>query len=659
VLDSIYLKYHRKLGGLMILLLFVMAQWGNDNLEAKCLHAVPYDHYARAESTHAYDVLRYDLDVTVPMTERSIQGINRISCRSRENALNTLVLHSYTLTIDSVKVDGAAATFSTAGESLVVNSPQTYNTGDSFDIEIGYHGSWSVTYTQTGLVYYPRNYDANTYHAESYTLGEPWDARRWMPCYDEPYDKADYGCVISVTAPDSFVVCANGELISVVNNPNTTRTYTWQEDYPISTYLMHFGVSKYAVWSDWFYSNSGDTVEIRHFMWPEDSALSISSFQYLPDAMYLFDSLYGPYPFDRYGQDVVYPYAWGGMEHQELSTIHRTWLLYQSDRGMAHELSHMWWGDMVTCVDFRDIWLNEGCATYSDANYIWYRQGYSQFISLMLSRAQTYFQEDMAWRHSLYDPPSSELFNYGYTYCKASWVMHMLRYLDQDQFFNAMQVYRDSFQYGNASTADMNDVFSSVYGTDLTWFFDEWVYGQGYPEYHVFWESVPSGNDFQTTISIHQEQTNAPVFHMPVEIMLFTTGPDTLIKVPVTSSPQQVVITLPDSVTAIGFDPDAWILKTCQVFVGVDEYGQKSPVEELSFANNPASSPKVRLALNHQTHVRIQLYDVSGRLVKQVLAENRGPGTYDMSVGKMNAGIYFCRLETDRGEMVKKLVVIE
>lgn len=644
----------------MIFVLLVVAQWGSDNLEAKCFHSVPHHQYTRAESTHAYNVLKYELDVAVPMTERSIQGTNKISCRSREDGLNTLVLHSYTLTIDSVRVDGAAATFTTAGESLVVNSPQTYNTGDSFDIEIGYHGSWSVTYSQTGLVYYPRNYNANTFHAEAYTLGEPWDARRWMPCYDEPYDKADYGCVMSVTAPDTFVVCANGELISVVNNANNTKTYTWQEDYPISTYLMHFGVSKYAEWSDWFYSNSGDTVEIRHFMWPEDSSLSVWSFQYLPDAMYLYDSLYGSYPFDRYGQDVVYPYAWGGMEHQELSTIHRNWLTGQSDRGMAHELAHMWWGDMVTCIDFRDIWLNEGCATYSDANYIWYTRNYSEFLSLMQTRAQYYFQSDQSWRHPLYDPPLSQLFDYGYTYCKACWVMHMLRYLDQGQFFPAMQAYRDSFEYDNASTDDMNAVFSSVYGCDLTWFFDEWVYGQGHPDYRVFWESVPAGNDYQTTICIHQLQTNAPpVFHMPVEIMLFTSGPDTMIQVPIATAPQQVVITLPDSVTAVGFDPNAWILKKCQVFVGVDEFGQANPVNDLFFVSNPTTNPRIGFSLNHRTDVRILLYDVSGRLVKEISGGSKTAGTYELNIGQINAGIYFCSMKTEQEEITKKLVVID
>jgi aminopeptidase N len=239
-----------------------------DNLEAKYFQPRPDCHFQRAESTHAFNVLKYELDLNVPMTERSIQGINNIFCRSREDGLNTAILHSHTLTIDSILVDGTAATYATSGESLIINLPYTYNTDDSFSIHIGYHGSWSVTSYQAGFVYYPKNYNSNTLHSIAYTLGEPWDARTWMPCYDEPYDKADYGCVIAVTVPDTFIVCANGELINVTNNPDTTITCVWEESYPIATYLMHFGASRFSVWSDWFVPASGDSVEIRHFVWP-------------------------------------------------------------------------------------------------------------------------------------------------------------------------------------------------------------------------------------------------------------------------------------------------------------------------------------------------------------------------------------------------------
>lgn len=378
----------------MPLIFFIYIQWKSDNSEAKYICSMPAFQYQCAESSHSFNVIKYELEVNLPMTTRSLSGINKIRCLSMVDGLDIAVLHSRTLIIDSVKVDSITTSYSTMGETLLINLPHSYNTGDSFTMAISYHGFWNITGYQTGFVYYPKNYDSNTLHTIAYTLGEPWDARSWLPCYDEPYDKAENGCIISVTVPDTFVVCANGELMNVTNNPGGTRTFTYEESYPIATYLMHFGASRFAKWSAWYYSPAGDSVELRYFVWPEDSVQSVTSFQYLTVAMALFDSLYRRYPFNRYGQDAVYPFGWGGMEHQEQTTIHRYWILWQSEVGMAHELAHQWWGDMVTCVDFRDIWLNEGFATYSDANYRWYRFGYPDFLNTMQDRADDYFQSD-------------------------------------------------------------------------------------------------------------------------------------------------------------------------------------------------------------------------------------------------------------------------
>jgi len=648
------------------MIILLCTQWTADNIEAKYACPCPHVYAERAESTHAYNVLKYELDVDVPMTDRSLQGINQILCMSREDGLVTAILHSHTLTIDAVEVDGQSATYSTSGDSLIIDLPKPYNTGDFFTIEITYHGSWSVTPSQIGFVYFPKQYYSDVFHSIAYSISEPWDARRWMPCYDEPYDKADSGCVISVTVPDSFVVCANGELIDVTSNPDTTKTYTWEESYPIATYLMHFGASRYAQWSDWWHDAYGDSIEIRHFMWPEDSALSVTSFQHLPAAMALFDSMYGTYPFDRYGQDVVNPYEWGGMEHQELSTINRSWLINQSDRGMAHELAHMWWGDMVTCVDFRDIWLNEGCATYSDANYIWHLYGYGNFRNLMMQRRSYYLQADNAHRRPLYDPPPGQIFNYGYTYCKACWVMHMLRAVDvyntgtDTTYFDAMAVYRDSFEYGVASTDDMNAVFSYVYGYDMTWFFDEWIYDQGHPEYYVFWLCEPYGQDYLAKIKINQVQTNAPVFHMPVQIELNTTGGDTVVGMTITSNSEYAEFVVADSVTSIDFDPNDWILKEHQVFYGIEEYADEHyVVGGLSFSSNPARDVTIAYSVPQQGAVRIVLYDVSGRLQKELYADVQTAGQHEIYVPDLSAGIYFCRLVTSVTNEGKKLVIID
>lgn len=644
----------------MLFLLFFFAQWHDENLEAKFVHHYPTMLSERAESLHTYDVLKYELAVDLPMTQRSMQGFNTIICRSRVDNLNTLPVHSSTLVIDSVFVDGASATYTPSGDSIIINLPFTYNSNDSFVVQIGYHGSWGITFYQTGFVYYPKGYNSGTLHSIAYTLGEPWDARRWMPCYDEPFDKADYGCMFAITVPDTFIAGANGILTSVVANPNNTTTYTWEEHYPITTYLMHFTASRYTPWSQWCHTASGDSIETIHFVWPEDSIQSISAFSDIPDAMYLFDSLYGDYPFDRYGQDVVYPYSWGGMEHQELTTMHRNCVGGSQGwrRIMAHELAHMWWGDMVTCIDFRDLWLNEGCATYSDANYIWYIYGYGSFINLMQSRAQTYFDEDPPYRRPLYDPPLDSLFDYGYTYCKASWVMHMLRYLDQNSFFPTMQVYRDSFEYGCASTEDMKAIFSQEYGSDLTWFFDEWVYGQGYPEYEVYWYCVPSGNDYRAVFNICQVQSNAPpVFHMPLEITLHTNGGDTLVTTPVQNSPQHAEYTLPDSVTSITFDPNYWLLCMTSIFHGVAEYSDGKPLyNDLFFSSNPAKHPKLTYVISQPGNIDLSLYDIAGRVVRNLYQGSCNPGQYTMYLTDIPAGIYFCHLKTSTNERIKKLV---
>jgi len=645
----------------MIAIFMILAQWGLPQHEGKYICSMPGPDKVFAESLHSYNVLKYDLTVDLPMTSRSLQGLNRVKCRSMIDGLNMILFHSRTLLIDSVRVDGITATYSSAGETLFVNLPQTYNTGDSFRVDINYHGSWSITSGQTGFVYYPKNWNSNVLHTIAYTIAEPWDARTWMPCYDEPFDKADQGCTYAITVPDSFIVCANGELISVTNNPDSTKTFNWRENYPVTTYLMHFGASRFAQWSAWYHSPAGDSVEIRHFIWLQDSALSVNSFQYMPLAMALFDSMYGAYPFDRYGQDAVYPYIWGGMEHQEQTTIHRSWLLYQYENGMAHELSHQWWGDMVTCVDFRDIWLNEGFATYSDANYNWLRYGYSEFLNTMQSRANDYFNDDAYWRHPLYDPPVSELFNWGYSYCKGSWVVHMLRYLNQANFFSGLAAYRDSFEYGVASTEDLKRILNQVYNTDLTWFFDEWVYDQGYPEYDVYWYCVPSGGNYLAQVKIKQTQTNAPpVFHMPVQVLMHMGTGDTLVNIPIISAVQYVEFTVSDSVNSIEFDPDLWILKLSSIFYGIEEYADTKhdiDADKIYFAN-PMRNPHLEYVVGKTGPVKIAVYDISGRLFGTIYQGVQKAGRHSIDFPSIPAGVYFCRLETPLRVITKKLVVV-
>ncbi len=646
---------------LLLICLIAQANWNPDFYETKSLCSHPANPVFFKDSTHSFDVLKYVLDLTVPMNNRSLSGTNQIKCRSNINNLTAVTLNRITIITDSVRINGVNATYASVNETLHINLPTPYNINDSFTIYIRYHGSWSVTANQYGFIYYPRNYNATTRHAVGYTMSECWDARRWMPCYDLPSDKAEQGCIIKITTPDSFYVAANGQLTSLVTNPGNTRTFTYQEDYPIPTYLMHFGISRFARWSQWAHPATGDSVEIRNFMWPEDSTQSRIAFQYVPAALYLFDSLYGTYPFDRYGQDAVYPFAWGGMEHQTQTTIHRNWIVNSSENGMAHELSHQWGGDMVTCVDFRDIWLNEGFATYSDANYNWYRFGHANFISTMLDRADDYFLEDASNRRPLYDPPTNDIFSWGYSYCKGSWVYHMLRYLNQPLYFSGINAYLDSFAYKCANTEDIKRIFNQTYCTDLAWFFNEWVYGQGHPEYNVYWVCNPSGPNYLFETNIYQVQVNAPpVFHMPVPILLHMTGKDTTVTIPVSASPQHAEFTVSQNITSIVFDPDTWILCRSNIYVVAEEVSANTAVKGTVYlSSNPARERSVEYSVTGAGNVRLAVYDINGRLAQEIFNGYRSAGRYSAQLGNLASGVYFLKLETASSVVTSKIVIVK
>jgi aminopeptidase N len=275
---------------------------------------------------------------------------------------------------------------------------------------------------------------------------------------------------------------------------------------------------------------------VDNYVWPEDSADAVNSFQNTVDMMDFFSdsARYGRYPFEKYGHVEAYPFPWGGMENQTMTMVHQSWVVYGSDNGIAHELSHMWWGDMVTCLDWRNIWLNEGFATYSDEQYTYHQRGRAAFLTQIQGRAQDYFDEEALDAHPIYDPPYPDhLFDWGHSYCKGAWVQHMLRYVEGDTvwaqpgvFFRALRAYGDSFRYKNANTEDYKRIHEQVTGLELDWFFDEWVYDDWYPTYSLGWQGRQTVDGWEVVLDVAQNNhSGAPaVFHMPVEVRVNWSG---------------------------------------------------------------------------------------------------------------------------------------
>ncbi len=632
-----------------------------------------------AESSHSYDVRHYRLDFDLPMTHAGYTCREQVCIASNAPSLDTFSLDFDGLVCDSVKRSGIPQVFSTPPGLLKIDLASPVPLGDSALLDIFFHRESTAV---QNAYYFCR--PPTRIYAHAMTCGCPTNNHFWFACYDHPSDKAERGCMINLTVPDTFQTSSNGLCDSVTVNPgNQTRTYWWRHPYPICTYLMTFSASRFASWQDTVVGQTGDTIPIIHFMWPQDSAPSRTGFARLPDMIeYFSDTLrFGPYPFERFGFiPGYYGFPWGGMEHQTTVMLHTSYIPGGSDIVQAHELSHMWWGDMLTHVGYADVWLNEGFATWAEVLYMGHQQGRAYFANLMRGRASSFFSRDRTYRFPIYNPPWSQIYDYGTIYCKGAWVEHMLRYVVGDTawespgiFFTALRAYRDSFPYGTASTEDYKRVNEQVTGMDLDWFFDEWIYQAGFPRYYLNWTKEPAGDSFRVVTYLTQQNGNLapPVFHMPLPVRFSGQGQDTLVTIRPQASPQIDTFLLhfrPDEAVT---DPDNWVLDSTY-YTGVAEE-PKSSLRIPDFSGFGVASSPARREVRFQVWAQpepaaqLEITDAAGRLVRTIPIPYSITHTpysivwdrLDSSARSVPAGVYFCRLSTERSTSACRVTLVD
>jgi aminopeptidase N len=505
---------------------------------------------AKFDTLLDYTMDDYKLYLFLPMYNDSIYGRAAISMCTNVGRVNVFSLNCEGLVVDSVFKLGAPITFNQSGGILNLDINQ--NAAGCFNLDIFYRGGNFVR----GFNYYPQG--SGQPHTMAYTMSEPQDARYWMPCIDEPFAKATYGCEFHVSVPDSFKVAANGFLVDTTRSGDTL-TWFWKEENRIATYLMSFAVSNFAFWSDTAYPADGDTIPLNYFVWPEDSVQATAVFDSVPVMLDCFTEKFGPYPFVKYGMAAAYPFAYGGMEHQDMTTIHRSWITNNSQRGIAHELAHMWWGDEVTCGYWADIWLNEGFASYSEAIYDEYKSGRSPGIYMQ----QRFWKALYAQGYPIYNPPAESLFSWSMEYAKGAWVLHSLRWVMGDAtFFPMLRAYSDSFEYKNAVTSEFQRIAEQHYGLPLQWYFDQWVYRAGHPTYTtvVYYKTHPDSNSAQ--VKIKQTSTTGELYTMPLALACSTSaGIDSTIVVWNDLAVQEFQVYDDQPVLGVKLDPDNWVLK--------------------------------------------------------------------------------------------------
>jgi len=585
-----------------------------------------------------YHRMFWNIDPAVNYISGSVYTLFKVL----ENNISTITFELDTaMQVDSVLYHGQKIAFADSATYLLnLYLPSAISNNNLDSIEIFYQGAPGA-----GLGFGSFLQDYHNGAPIIWTLSEPYGAKEWWPNKNDLSDKID-SIDVYVKTPMGQRAASNGLLVeeSVVEDK---KLYHWKHRHAIATYLVAIAVTNYAVYSDFATINSG-VVEVLNYIYPEDSATVVTQTPNVISSIQLYSNLFIDYPFinEKYGHA---QFGWGGgMEHQTMSFMGGF-----SHALMAHELAHQWFGDMVTCGSWHDIWLNEGFATYLTGLTYEHMPGTPWWES---------------WRHqtmnnvinypdgSVYcDDTTSvgRIFNSRLSYNKGAYVLHMLRWVCGDSaFFAGVSNYLNdpALSYGYAHTSDLKAHLEAASGLNLTEFFDDWYYGQGYPIYNV---SVYQSSMDSVTVRLNQSTSHSSVsfFEMPVPIRIKGNGFDSIIVFDNTFSGQQYSVAVNSWIDTVEFDPEVHLISMSNISsnIGISEYNTDN---KLFIAPNPTKST---VLIKTQNIIRsIELFDISGRKLESFNRLNTNECTINLSNNV--TGIYLLRISTNQQTFIKKVV---
>jgi aminopeptidase N len=414
-----------------------------------------------------YDVQHYTIALTVDVAAETISGTTTISATA-QMPLAAFNLDLAGLTVEQVAVNGAPAPFARVDHELTITPTVALVDGAPFTVAVAYHGAPQpvidpgVPFGGVGWL----SYD----DVGSYVVSEPSGAMSWYPNNNHPADKATYTFVI--TAPAPYVVAANG-LPVAIDEADGWRTYHWESQYPMATYLATVNVAHFEMIEE--VGPAG--LPIINFFPPEQSRRLQRSFADVDEMIAYFSELIAPFPFESYGAIVMEVPMGGALETQTRSIFGQGATI---DMIIVHELAHQWFGNSVSPATWRDLWLNEGFATYFQ--HLWTEQTKGPIIFAATMRGSL-----VGARSSQLpppgDPPLDNLFGPS-VYVRGSLTLHALRLTVGDEpFFEILRTYYARFAGGNAGTADFIAVAEEVSGQELTDLFEAWLYGEEVPDF--------------------------------------------------------------------------------------------------------------------------------------------------------------------------------
>lgn len=436
-----------------------------------------------------YDVTHYDLTLDIDMTTNTLDAQAVLSIIALET-LTAFNLDFRGLSIADVRIDGQPADHSRDGAELTVTPSGSLPAGGAFTILIAYSGTPQAIIepslgARIGWNFLPGG-------GGVYVASQPLGSQTWYPVNDHPLDKATY--TLRVTVDAGYGVAANGVLTETVAGVNET-TYTFVVDDPMASYLTTLNVGDYVAESSTLVGGAADGVVLRNYFPRSMANGSGIAFSEQEAMLRFFSDTFGPYPFDAYGAVVTPALLTFALETQTLSLFGGFMAFTPPAAGaevIAHELVHQWFGNAVSVADWRDIWLNEGFATYG--SWLWFEHVYGQarldqivrdhYAVLAMPELQTGLALDDSF--IIGQPPADDLFNLA-VYFRGALTLHALRLqIGDEAFFETLRTYYARYAGGNVTTPDFIAVAEQVSGQPLDALFDAWVYQPVLPPLPLF-----------------------------------------------------------------------------------------------------------------------------------------------------------------------------
>ncbi|MBS1518183.1 MAG: hypothetical protein JSS91_08845 [Bacteroidetes bacterium] len=471
-----------------------------------------------AERIRTFDVIHLNIELDLDVEGKNLSGKVTTELTPLSENLGTVELDAVAFDILSVKNEnGLELPFEYDSSKIIIRTVRNYSPGEICKVTVEYKCR-----PQTGMFFIqPSELDPSKPY-QVWTQGEDEENRFWLPIYDYPNDKATFN--LKITLDDKYKSLSNGYLKNSVKDQHSgRRTDEWVMDKPVSSYLIMIAAGDFNV-IEKKYGN----IPVQSYT---DQNISVDDAEYtfrnVPDMADYFSKIFRyEYPWNKYAQVVVENFIYGGMENVTATVLNKRTIYnrkveneFYPDGTIAHELSHMWWGDLVTCRNWSEIWLNESFATFS--NLLWNEKYYGEDeykYDVLLNGDDALRLDSLTGRYPIWAGYGRLTAN---VYDKGSVILNTFRYILGDDFYPSLGNFLKEYEFKNAETKDLMESINRTTGKDYKWMFDQWILKAGQPEFYVNYKFDEKGKEVVLNVKqLQKEDSLTPVFRVPMDILI-------------------------------------------------------------------------------------------------------------------------------------------